>query len=136
MEIALALLGLVGVLIAAELWPKLRMRRAFQGRTPLTAEEFYAQYFRFLGVSPGVAIGVREALSEALDSDLSRIADEDDFSKNISFFYAMDSLADVNLVTALEEQFGIEISDVEWSKVGTVKEIVLMVDQKVKSKAA
>jgi acyl carrier protein len=62
---------------------------------------------------------------------MSRLADNDDFSKNLSFFWDFDSMADVEIVCALEEKFGIKISDEEAEKAHTISEIVNLVYSKI-----
>ena len=62
---------------------------------------------------------------------MSRLRAEDDFSKNLSFFWDFDSLADVEIVLAIQEHFRIEIPDSEAEQTHTVSELVQLVSGKV-----
>jgi acyl carrier protein len=135
LKTVLALLGGVVVVIALVRLHSLRRARkieaAFAGREAFAAEEFYDKHFRALGVPLEVVVGVRSILEEQLSADLSRLRGTDDFSKNLSFFWDFDSLADVQIVCALEERFGIKISDEEAQHAKTVAEIVHLVQRKI-----
>lgn len=87
--------------------------------------------FRFISFSK-----IREILEEVLDADLSRLTAEDDFSKNLNFFWQEDSLADVEMFEKIEEEFGIKIeqSDFEAIETTSVNNIVNIVWRKVKEK--
>jgi acyl carrier protein len=107
------------------------MEAVFAGRQPLTPMEFYERHFRERGVAPEVVVGVRSILEEQLGADLSRLRDSDDFSKNLSFFWDFDSMADVEVVCALEERFNIKLSDQEAQGAKTVADIVQLVQAKL-----
>lgn len=78
-----------------------------------------------------MVVGVGTILEEQLSADLSRLRDTDDLSKNLAFFWDFDSLADVEIVCALEERFGIKISDEEAERTKTVADIVHLVQTKL-----
>ena len=78
------------------------VNRLFVGRTELSEKVFFEKYFEHQGVSEAVAIGVRQGLEKTFDTDLSRLDAEDDFSKNIRYFFESDSMADVELLVALK----------------------------------
>ena len=80
-------------------------------------------------------MGVKKVLEAQLDTDLSRMVDSDDFSNNLSFFWDFDSMADVEVVCALEQEFKIKITDEEAENSQTVREIVELVWRKVKENA-
>ena len=103
------------------------------GRTPLTGEQLYTQYFQALGVRPDIPEKVRRILEENVDADLSMLKDTDDFSKELSFFWEMDSMADVEAVIAFEKEFGIKISDGESQSMKTFHDMVMTIDRKIKS---
>jgi len=113
-----------------------KIEEAFVGRKPLDPEKFYITYFMKKGVSLEVVEGVRKILEEQLYADMSRLTAEDDFSKNLSFFWDYDSMADVEIVCAIEEHFGITISDSEAEKAHTVRDIVNLVSAKVEKENA
>ncbi|MDR2208700.1 MAG: hypothetical protein LBE22_07000 [Azoarcus sp.] len=108
-----------------------KVQRAFVGREPLTPEAFYDRYFLGLGIEPEVIFGIRKILEEHLDADMSRLHAEDDFSKNLSFFWDFDSMADVDVVLAIEEYFQIKITNTEAEKTHTVSELMRLVSGKV-----
>jgi len=76
--------------------------------------------------------GVRRILEEHLDADLSKLSATDDFSTNLAFFWRYDSMADVEIVLALEKEFGIEITDEEAAAARTIRAIVNLVWNKKK----
>jgi len=108
-----------------------KVQETFAGRDSLAPEEFYDRYFLGLGVASEVVVGVRKILEEQLDADMSRLRAEDDFSKNLSFFWDFDSMADVEIVLAIEAHFQIKITDSEAQKTHTVSELVQLVSSKV-----
>lgn len=137
MKTVLALLagaGLVAALVRVDsLRRAKKIEAAFAGRKALAPEAFYEAHFKSHGVPLAVVVGVRTILEEQLSADLSRLRDTDDFSKNLAFFWDFDSLADVEIVCALEERFGIKISDQEAERTKTVADIVHLVQTKLAS---
>ena len=105
----------------------------FLNRHALTELDFYKTYFAALGVNQGVAIGVRQVVSEIFEADMSRLQADDDFKQNLSYFLQSDSVADVNLILALEEKFSIKISDAEAGEILTIRDLVLLVNAKTQS---
>ena len=128
---------LLAIAIYLESWQKKKtVEAAFSGRTPLESEQFYDRYFKEKGVPFHIVAGIRAVLEEQLSADMSRLADTDDFSKNLNFFWDFDSMADVEIVCALEERFGIKISDNEAEKTHTVSDIVNLVCNKARAQRA
>lgn len=129
--ILLCLAALVLAIVRLDSWRKRRMiERAFLGRASLSPEKFYETYFLKKSISLQVVVGVREVLETQLSADLSRLVDADDFSKNLSFFWSFDSMADVEIICALEARFENEISDEEALNARTVDDIVGLVQKK------
>jgi len=143
MTVALSILAGI-VVVAFVVWSVRResrekgknVKEAFAGRESLTPEAFYDRYFLGIGVAPEVVFGIRKILEEQLGADMSRLRAEDDFSKNLSFFWDFDSMANVEIVLALEEHFQIKIADPEAEKTHTVSELVQLVSGKVKRPSA
>jgi acyl carrier protein len=79
---------------------------------------------------------VRKILEDELYADLSRLAAKDDFSKNLSFFWQFESVANVEIVVRIEEEFEISIADPEAEQTQTVEELVNLVWRKVRQRAA
>lgn len=71
-------------------------------------------------------------LQSILDTDIAFLRDSDGFSKSLSFFWDFDSMANVELVQALEERFRIRISDQEAESVKTVRQLIELVQRKVR----
>ncbi len=131
--------GIAGGLLALAVQTRRARKQihdAFKSRLPLDDQTFFERYFAPLGVSAEVAIGVRECLAEAVGENLSRLKDSDNIAENLKPLFELDSLADVLFMTSLEKRFGINILEEEAQQMNTVRDIVLLVDHKVKSKAA
>lgn len=107
------------------------IEEVFGGRENSVEESAYRSHFQKYGVPESVAEGVRLVLEEQLDSDLSRLRSSDDFRTNLEFFFYLDSMADVEIVYALEDRFGINISDEEASNAASIEDLVLLVNRKL-----
>ncbi|MEQ1558013.1 MAG: acyl carrier protein [Methyloglobulus sp.] len=105
---------------------------AFKGRESLTTEQFYQRFFENQGIPFDVVEGVKNIFSEELAIDFSRLHDDDDFSKNIRFIWDLDSMADVEIVLALEKKFSIRIDDDEAANIRTFRDLVHFVNDKTK----
>ncbi len=112
---------------------KNKIQSTFEGRDSLTPVEFYEKYYKEKGVPLDVVLGVRKILEGQLDADLSQLLSEDDFTKNLQFFFEFDSMADVEIIIALEKDFGIKIEDSEAEKTCTINDIIMLVTNKVKN---
>lgn len=110
-----------------------KIEETFGNRQPLDEREFYERYFESRGIPFFVVSKVREILEDELNADLSRLSVEDDFSRNLSFFWEYDSMADVEIVTRLEEEFRIKITNAEAEQTRTVEDIVNLVWSKLRS---
>jgi|SRR6516164_3757207 acyl carrier protein len=108
-----------------------KLEQVLTGRESLDASQLWARYFRQDDIAPDTVAKIRQIFSEILGVDLSRIRDTDDFSKELAFFWDFDSMADVELIQALEQQFGITITDAEAEAMKTLKDIVLTVHAKI-----
>lgn len=137
-------LAIVGVLIVISIplgiiGDKIRnknLKKVFGGRQELNERDFYERYFESQGVPFFVVKKIREILEDVLDADLSRLSAEDDFSKNLNFFWQDDSLADVEMFERIEEEFQIKLhqSDFENLETTSVNDIVNIVWRKVREK--
>jgi acyl carrier protein len=101
-----------------------KLDEAFHGRTPLTDDEFYEAFFAKQGILKEIPLAVKRIFEEQFGADFSRIHDDDDFSKELRFIWNYDSLVDVAIVIAIEEEFGIKVSDAEATEMKTIKAIV------------
>lgn len=107
-----------------------RVAQCFGGRERLDGRDVYDTYFAGQGISPDVVIGVREVLESILQADLLGLRDSDDFSRNLSFFWAFDSMADIEVVKALEDRFAIRIDDAEARRTTTVRQLIELIQAK------
>jgi len=103
----------------------------FAGREPLDDAQLWESYFKGQGVALDTMARVRRILSDILEVDLVRIRATDNFSKRLSFFWDLDSLADLKIMHALEEDFKITISDADAEAMKTFRDIVLGVHEKI-----
>ena len=60
---------------------------------------------------------------------------EDDLNRNLSFFFQYDSMAVVEIVQRLEEEFEIEIGNKEAAEAHTIRDIVNLVWTKLRQRA-
>lgn len=108
------------------------LNKAFAGREKLNDVDFYERYFKSKGVPFFIVQKIREILAEEFKADLSRLSAEDDFSKELSFFWELDSMSDVEIILRIEQEFQIKLTaedmpdhfrtvggivDLVWSKV-------------------
>jgi acyl carrier protein len=77
-------------------------------------------------MSADVLAKVQEVVADKLDVDTSKITPEASFANDLG----ADSLDVVELVMALEEEFGVEIPDEEAEKLQTVQNVVDYVNAK------
>lgn len=101
-----------------------KLDEAFHGRDPLNGEQFYEAYFAKRGIPKEIPLSVKRIFEEHFGTDFSRLSDDDDFSKELSFIWNYDSMVDVEIVIAIEEEFGIKVSDAEATEMKTIKAIV------------
>lgn len=107
-----------------------KVATAFANREALSIDAFYHRYFKSAEIPYFVVAGVIKILAEYLDTDMSRLSAADDFSKNLSFFWDYDSMADVEIICALEKEFNIKILNEEAEKTTTVNDIVNLIARK------
>ncbi len=113
-----------------------KIEKVFENRQELDERDFYERYFESKDVPFYIIKKIREILEEVLEADLSRLSAEDDFSKNLNFFWQEDSMADVEIFEKIEEEFEIKFhqSDFDNLQTTSVNDIVNIVWQKVKDK--
>jgi acyl carrier protein len=135
---------LVGILLAiciplalfAERKRKRKIEAAFAGRESLAEQTFYEKYFQSQGVPFFIVMNVRHILEDELDADLSRLSAEDDFTRNLSFFFDYDSWANIEIVVKLEKEFQITITNAEAQATHTVEDIIHLVWAKLRQREA
>ena len=112
------------------------LEKVFAQRQELNERDFYESFFDSQDVPFFIVKKIREILEDVLDADLSRLAAEDDFSKNLNFFFQDDSLADVEIFERIEEEFEIKLHQTDFEKLETltINDIVNLVWRKVREK--
>lgn len=131
---------LVGATIPIYLWGERKLKRelqaAFAGRESLDERAFYERYFQSRGVPAEVVFRIRRILESDLNTSMSRLLPEDDFTGNLKFFFDHDELVSIRIVEDIEKEFGISISDDEAGRMHTVNDIVFGTWEKVRQRAA
>lgn len=115
----LSLLVLLGVWIHERL-PRWRAADVRARREPLTEAQFGERFF--LPDQAKLAARLRGIASEQLDKDLSQSHPDDALAPML--FDASDSLDSVELLVAIEEEFGIELDDATAVKIETFRDLV------------
>ena len=75
-----------------------------------------------------IAEKVKEIVAQQLDVDISEVKEEAQFIEDLG----ADSMAIVELVLALEEQFEIDIPDEDTEKIATVGDAIKYIQEHVK----
>ena len=78
-------------------------------------------------MTENVANKVKEIIADKLGVDPAKVVDEARFVDDLG----ADSLDTVELVMALEEEFGVEISNEEGQEIQSVKDAVAFIEKKV-----
>ncbi len=146
MEFFQLFLGCLGVLIVIALaaipfsiWERRKLNKkvneVFAERQELNNRGFYEKYFQAQGIPYFIVQKIRTIFAEELNANMSKLSAEDDFSKNLSFFWEYDSLADVEIVLRIEEEFQIKLTPEDLQdQFRTVDGIVNLVWRKVREK--
>lgn len=79
-------------------------------------------------MSENIADKIKTIIADKLGVDSSKVVDEARFVDDLG----ADSLDTVELVMALEEEFGIEISNEEGQEIQSVKDAISFVENKLK----
>jgi len=108
-----------------------KVATTFANREALSIEEFYQRYFNANDIPYFVVERVIKILAEYLDTDMSYLRAEDDFSENLNFFWDYDSMANVEIICALEKEFNIKILDKEAEETKTVNDIINLIVRKI-----
>ena len=98
----------------------------FNGRTPLSDDEFFIHYFEAQGIPKEIPIRVRKIFEEHFDADFSRIKSSDDFSEEMRFIWGFDSMIDVEISVEITKEFDLP-DDVEFDTVKSLQDIVAMI---------
>ena len=124
----------VGCLFDSDKKTKNKLNDLLSGRPVRTDEDYHKLFFGETDVPCEVVSKVRSILSEQFGIDLSALEADDDFSEDYSLIWELDSMADVEIVMALEADFDIEISDAEAASIRSIRSIAEIVAKNLKAK--
>ena len=119
------LVGVLSFLVLFGVWayerlPRWRAEEARAHREPLTEEQFGERFFT--PDQARLAARLRRIAAEQLDKDLNHLHPDDALAQTL--FDASDSLASVELLMAIEEEFGIELDEATAVKIETFRDLV------------
>ncbi len=117
-----SVLFLLGVWVYERL-PRWRAEDERARRAPLTEAQFGERFFS-AELAP-IAARLRHVAAEELGKDLSRLQPDDRLA--LVFFASSDSLDSVELLMAIEEEFGIELNDAAVTEIETFRDLVTVV---------
>lgn len=134
--VAFLVVTAIPIIIIANRKREKDLEKTFGERRELSARDFYEEYFESQEIPFFIVKKIREILEEVLDADLSRLSAEDDFSKNLNFFWQEDSLADEEIFEKIEEEFQIKLEQSDFDSLQTlsINDIVNTVWRKVREK--
>ena len=107
--------------------------RMFAGRSPLSSDEFYEKYFSDQGFKKDIVVRIKNIFNAKVGFDLSRLSADDDFSTELQYIWDHDSLADVEILVALEKEFVIKITDEEAKRMHTIRDVVQIISAKTQN---
>ena len=97
-------------------------------------QDYYDEFYQGSEVSEHVVSKIRHIFCEQTGMELKPLEPDDDLSGDYSLIWAMDSMADVEIVIALEEEFDIDISDAEAASMKSIRDISEIVTAKIEAK--
>lgn len=124
----------VGCLFDSDKKTKKKLNDQLSSRPVRSDEDYHNQFFGETDVPCEVVSRVRAIFSEQFGIDLSALEADDDFSKDYSLIWELDSMADVEIIMALEMDFEIDISDAEAGSMRSIRSISEIVASKLKTK--
>ncbi|MBI2375104.1 MAG: hypothetical protein HYV07_13995 [Deltaproteobacteria bacterium] len=100
---------------------------AFDGRKNLDPDEFFAEHFSETPVPRDVSDRLRTIFEHVADTDLSLVRRHDRFSDELKFIWAYDSMADVEIVMSIEEEFRINLPGPVLDEAKTLRDLGCLV---------
>ena len=104
-----------------------QLKQAFFQREPLAHRDFYHYYFDNTNIPESVV----EILESYFNTELSRLKPSDAFYQELGFLFDSDSLADVDIICAIEEKFNINISDDDAKQIATLNDMIHVISNKL-----
>lgn len=119
------------VLVSEKIVPTPEIDKIFEGRSTLSPVDFHKKYYRDKGIPKYITLDILKLLEENLETSLTRLRPDDDFSKNLRYLFQFDSMVDVEIIESIESKFSVTISDSEALNIKTINDLVLFVSNKV-----
>nr|BAM62596.1 acyl carrier protein [uncultured microorganism] len=113
---------------------KRKFDELFFGRPERSDGEYYENFYDGADIPADVVTKVRQIFSEQIGIDLSALEPDDDLSGDYSLIWEMDSMADVEIIIAIETEFDIKITDAEAAEMRSLHTIFEVVSAKLKDK--
>ena len=113
---------------------KRRLGELFADRPERDEDQYHTDFFADTDIPQYVVTTIRAIFSEQIGVDLSLLEPDDDLSKDYSLIWDLDSMADVEIILALEEEFDIKITDGEASGMRSIRSIASVVTSKLHEK--
>ena len=110
---------------------KKRSTLLFEGRKPKSDKEVLEEYFPNTEVPVEVIRKVREIFCEFLGEEMRALEPDDDLSGDYAMNWDLDSMADVEIVIALEDEFGVAFSNEEALQMKSIRDIAEAVTGKL-----
>ncbi len=129
--IVIALLVSVSFVRGIDASTKRKLTQLFAGRRAQTEDEFYDRFFPDSGVPRNVVTKIREIFQEQIPFELASLEADDDLSGDFKIIWDLDSMADVEIAIALEQQFDIKITDEEAAAMKSIRNVVDVVWSKI-----
>ncbi len=108
-----------------------KLRHILNDRPKRSDEDYYKAFFPDSSATPEIVAEIRRIFDKELGLDLRGLEPDDDLSTDYSVIWEMDSLADVEIVVAIEKAYGIEIDNGEAASVRNVRMIAERVAAKL-----
>ena len=107
-----------------------KLENLFHGRPRRNDRSYAKEFFAETGIPLEVIKSVRKVFTEFLGPEVRDLEPDDDLSGDYALIWDLDSMADVEILVALEEEFGIEFTDEEAVQLTTLREIAEAVQRK------
>jgi acyl carrier protein len=122
----------------AGIWTKLfnpdrvlkeKLAQLFSGRKALTNQEFIELFFKESKIKKDIIEKTRDILITHLGDEYSLMYPDDDWSKDFSIIWDLDSMADVELIIDIEKTFKIKIPDAEAQSATSFRKLVTIIEK-------
>ena len=130
-----------GIAMCLYLWgvrSRKRLRRkgkvVLAGREGLSPESFYERFFNRKAVPPALVERLRVIFEQETGEDLSQLTTTESLAIELKALWDMDSLADVVIISRIEEEFGMTITQADAERIFTFGDVVEIVWSKVEQK--